>query len=81
MDKSGFQPSHGGVEHVVGHRGAKGQHKVGSANRENVTVLATICADGTALEPTIIFKGQQFQSSWMKNNVLNASSVLILRQV
>ena len=58
MDESRFPPSHGGVERVVGHRGAKGQHKISSANRENVTTLVTICADGTSLKPTIIFKGQ-----------------------
>lgn len=73
MDESGFPPSHGGVERVVGRRGIKGQHKIGSANRENVTVLVTICANGTALKPTIIFKGQRFQANWMKNNVSNAS--------
>lgn len=73
MDESGFPPSHGGVEHVVGHRGAKSQHKIGSANQENVTALVTICADGTALKPTIIFKGQWFRSNWAKNNVSEAS--------
>jgi hypothetical protein len=73
MDESGFPPSHGGVERVVGRRGAKGQHKIGSANRENVTALVTICADGTALKPTIIFKGQRFQANWMKNNISEAS--------
>ncbi|KAF9524941.1 hypothetical protein CPB83DRAFT_725609, partial [Crepidotus variabilis] len=51
MDESGFPPSHQGVERVVGRRGTKTQHKTGSANRENVTVLVTICADGTALDP------------------------------
>ena len=73
MDESGFPPSHGGVERVVGRRGAKAQHKIGSANRENVTALVTICADGTALKPTIIFKGQRFQANWMKNNLSDAS--------
>ncbi|PPQ74013.1 hypothetical protein CVT25_006177, partial [Psilocybe cyanescens] len=58
MDESGFPPSDQGVQR------AKVQHKAGSANHENVTVLVTICADGTALKPTIIFKGQHI----LKNN-------------
>jgi len=73
MDESGFPPSHQGVKRVVGRRGTKVQHKIGSANRENVTVLVTICADGTALKPTIIFKGQRFQQRWAENNISGAS--------
>ena len=72
MDESGFPPSHQGVKCVVGRRGTKVQHKIGSANRENVTVLVTICTDGTALKPTIIFKGQHFQQRWAENNISGA---------
>lgn len=32
------------------------QHKQGSAEQENVTAIVIICADGTVLQPTIIFK-------------------------
>lgn len=73
MDESGFPPSNQGVERVVGRRGTKVQHKAGSANRENVTVLVTICADGTALAPTIIFKGKRILKKWGENNVSQAS--------
>jgi len=58
---------------VSRHRGTKVQHKIGSVNRENVTVLVTICANGTALKPTIIFKGQHFQQRWAENNITGAS--------
>ncbi|KAJ7439297.1 hypothetical protein FB451DRAFT_985330, partial [Mycena latifolia] len=51
MDESGFPPSNQGRQRVVGRRGTKTQHKAGSANHENVTVLVTICADGTTLKP------------------------------
>jgi len=54
MDESRFPPTNQGVQCVVDHRGTKVQHKAGSANQENVTVLVTICVDGTALQPTII---------------------------
>jgi hypothetical protein len=73
MDESGFPPANQGVQHVVGRRGTKVQHKAGSANRENVTVLVTICADGTALQPTIIFKGKRLLKKWGTDNVSGAS--------
>jgi len=38
-----------------------------------VTAIVTICADGTSLRPTIIFKGQGFTESWFSDNVLEAS--------
>ena len=47
----------------------KTQHKQGGADRENVTAIVTICANGTTLCPTIIFKGQNFMSKWAANNV------------
>lgn len=73
MDESGFPPSDQGRTRVVGRRGSKMQHKAGSANRENVTALVTICADGTALRPTIIFKGRNFLKKWGEDNVSGAS--------
>jgi hypothetical protein len=73
MDESGFPPLNQGTECIVGRQGAKMQHKLGNANHKNVTALVTICADGTALKPTIIFKGQNFLKDWGKDNVVNAS--------
>ncbi|KIL62014.1 hypothetical protein M378DRAFT_81767, partial [Amanita muscaria Koide BX008] len=73
MDESGFPPGHQGKERVVGRRGTKTQHKQGGADRENVTALITICADGTALPPMIIFKGQNFMAKWGNNNVAKAA--------
>ena len=73
MDETGFQPSNQGVQRVVGRHGTKTQHKQGGANRENVTALVTICADGTIIQPTIIFKGANFMNKWNEGNVANAS--------
>lgn len=73
MDESGFPPADQGKSKVVGARGTKTQHKQGGADRENVTAIVTICADGTSLRPTIIFKGQGFTESWFSDNVLEAS--------
>ena len=73
MDESGFPPSHSGKERVVGRRGSKIQHRASGANRENVTALVTICADGSTLKPIIIFKGCNFMKNWGKDNVSQVS--------
>ena len=73
MDETGCPPSAQGTERVCGSRGTKTQHKQGGADRENVTAIVTICADGTTLHPTIIFKGQNFMTKWAENNVSGAS--------
>ena len=73
MDETGCPPSDQGTQRVVGSRGVKTQHKQGGADKENVTALVTICADGTALHPTIIFKAKRFNAKWATNNVSKAS--------
>lgn len=73
MDESGFPPSNQGTTRVVGRRGSKLQHKNGSGNRENATGLIGICADGTALQPLIVFKSERLCTSWYENNVANAA--------
>jgi len=49
MDESGFPPAASKSTRSIGARGTKTQHKQGSAYRENVTALVTICADGSTL--------------------------------
>ena len=66
FDESGFPFGGDGInEHVYG--GSEGvQHKQGEANKENVSVMVTICANGTYMTPTTIFKGVHFNSAWAK---------------
>lgn len=73
MDKTGNTSSDHGIHRVIGQWGTKTQHKQGGADRENITSIVTICADGTALSPTIIFKGKNFMKKWGQNNVAHAS--------
>jgi hypothetical protein len=73
MDESGFPPSDQGTQRVLGRQGTTTQHKQGTANRENVTVLVTICADGTTVKPCIVFRGKNFQSGWCQDNVSGAA--------
>ncbi|KAH8794362.1 hypothetical protein DL96DRAFT_1450733, partial [Flagelloscypha sp. PMI_526] len=72
MDESGCPPVSVGPTRVLGRKGTKRQHRIGSNCRENVTVIVTICADGTTLVPTIIFKGQHLmfgvsENGWTDN--------------
>jgi hypothetical protein len=73
MDESGFALGDQGRQRVIGRRGTKVQHKQGGGDKENVTVIVTICADGTYLKPTIIMKGQNIQKKWGENNIAGAS--------
>lgn len=72
MDESGFPSSDGSTCCVVGRKRKGGQYLRGGANRENVTAIITICADGTYLDPFVIFKGQYMYSKWLENNTSNA---------
>jgi hypothetical protein len=48
---------------------------VSSASKEHITVLEFICADGTALQPVVIFPGKAFLQRWKQVNPLNAKWV------
>lgn len=72
MDESGFPMAYPGKERVVGARGTKTQHKQGGADRENITGVVTICADGTTIQPLLIFKGKNLKESWARGNTIDA---------
>ncbi len=44
-----------------------------SNNKENVTVMATICTDGTNVPPVVIFQGKYFLEKWKQNNPTDAA--------
>jgi hypothetical protein len=71
-DETGIQSGIGVAERVIGPAGAKIQHQQRSGTRENITVLPTICADGTTVAPTVIYKGEAFQTKWLQENPLDA---------
>ncbi|PPQ85201.1 hypothetical protein CVT24_006495 [Panaeolus cyanescens] len=53
-------------EVVIAGRGTKGPiYQQRSGSRDNTTVIVTICADGTYIQPTIIFKGKAFRVKWV----------------
>ena len=73
MDETGLQQGVGVSERVIGPAGQKVQYQQRGGDRENITVLVTICADGTSIPPAVIYKGTGFHSSWVQDNPLNAS--------
>jgi hypothetical protein len=73
VDEMGCQPQGGEREHVFGRKKNGPQYQQRGGNRENVTVIVTICTDGTATSPSVIFKGSAFHVKWNQENPANAS--------
>lgn len=73
VDKLGCQPSGGEEERIIGGWKPGPQYQQRDGNHENITVLVTICADGTSTPPAVIFKGTAYQVKWAQNNPANAS--------
>ena len=72
VDEVGTNPFNGKKEWVMGARQAAPQYQQQDGNRENITVLVTICADGTTPPPAVIFKGRSFQMKWKQDNPADA---------
>jgi hypothetical protein len=59
-------------------RNQKNLQHIIDGNCELVTVMETVCADGTALPPSVIFKGKRLDTEWGRDNPGNARFVLML---
>jgi hypothetical protein len=73
MDEGGFMRGCGQRERVIGPSSSHIQHQNRSGDRENITVIATICGDGTSQPPAVIYKSEHFMISWKQDNPLDAS--------
>ena len=81
FDESGFPfGGDGPKQRVAGRTDTSIQHIQRGGNRENVTVMVTICGDGTATHLTVIFKGKRMFSNWASSNVANMRHVLLTYQ-
>jgi hypothetical protein len=49
------------------------QYQQGYGNQENITVIVTVCADGTSTPPSMISKGKGYQTKWKQDNPANTS--------
>ena len=59
----------------IGSHGVRQQLALRNENRETATLIPIICADGSLLKPTVIFKGKQLRGKDQYLNPLNASYV------
>jgi hypothetical protein len=72
MDEKGIQMGVGKRTLVLVDRDQKTVQQLENGNRELVTVIETVCADGTALRPSVIYKGQRRDFSWGRDNPCDA---------
>ena len=57
-------------------RDQKEVYNIEDGNRELVTVIETVCADGNALPPSVIFKGARINSEWARTNPAGARCIV-----
>lgn len=72
MDEKGCQQGVGGKVHVLVDRDQKNVQQVEDGNRELITVIECICADGLAIRPSVVFKGNRRNLEWGNDNPCNA---------
>ena len=73
-DETGFWTGEGSSNwKVVGPAGKQIQHQQKTGNRENITAMVTICANGSSpVPPAVIFKGNKYLVKWKQQNPANA---------
>ena len=59
-DETGFQIGGAYARYVIGATGERTVYEIVSEDCETITVLVTICVDGSAIPPLVIFQGQTF---------------------
>lgn len=62
----------GECEFVFSPRTKAAPYQQHSGLHESITVIVTICADGSTTPPAVIFKGSAYNVKWGDNNPLNA---------
>ena len=75
FNESGFPIGRGLKQCILTQPGTKTQHTVEDRNHENVMVMCTVCANGAALPPVVIYKGKYFLEKWHQNNPINAACI------
>jgi hypothetical protein len=75
MDEKGIQLGVGQKVKAFVDRDQKEVYSVEDGNRELVTVIETISADGSCLQPSVIYQGKCRDLEWGRNNPCNARYV------
>ena len=76
MDEKGVQLGVGKRVAAIVDRDQKAVYSVEDGDRELVTIIETVCADGTALKPTVIFQGKRTNLGWANDNPCGARYIL-----
>lgn len=76
MDEKGIQLGIGARVTAMINWDQKTVYSVEDGNRELITVIETICANGSILHPSVIFQALQQKSEWGCNNPYNARFIL-----
>ena len=71
MDESGFAIGQIEATRIIVRAEARAQWQAQPGRQEWVSVLECICADGSAIPPLVIFKGEQPLCAWIPNNIAN----------
>jgi hypothetical protein len=72
MDEKGVQLGIGKRIAALVDRDQKNVYHIEDGNRELVTIIETVCADGTSLHPCVIFQGRRMRPEWGRVNPCNA---------
>lgn len=78
MDEKGIQLGIGAKITVMVDRNQRAVYSIEDGNRELITVIECICADGSVIHPSVIFQGQRRNSEWGRINPCNARCVSVL---
>lgn len=77
MDEMGLQLGIGAKTTAMIDRDQKIAYSLEDGNRELVTVIETICADGSIFHSSVIFQGVRWNSEWGRDNPCNARFMLL----
>lgn len=78
MDEKGIQLGIGDRIAALVDRDQKVVQKIESGNRDLVTIIECICADGTVLRPSVVLQGLRRDLCWGENNPCDTRSVISL---
>ena len=77
MDEKGIQLGVSKRVAAIIDRDQKMAFQVKNGNRELVTIIETLCTDGMALRPCVIFQGKRRNLEWGRDNPCNARYVIV----
>jgi transposase len=81
MDEKGIQLGQGQKVKAVVDRDLQTVYHVHEGSREMVTILETVCADGSALPPMTVFPAKRHNLAWAEGNTCNSRCVYnLMRQ-